>query len=126
MGARFADLTVSDGAGSVMVQVAVDLDRQTSSGSDWFGNWSDTQLHADAAWEYLVVTSFGEGSAQAKVYDTSFTDLATAECSNGLDLQHNAVEIQVPWSLLDPLAAVDEGLELNQFAILPGQRAARQ
>lgn len=101
--ARFLDLTLASGDGSVMVQVALDLDRQAGSGEQWFGLWSDTQVDQDARWEYLVATRFGEGLGVPRLYDVGFNDIAGTDCENAIDTDQNIVEVRVPWALLSPL-----------------------
>jgi hypothetical protein len=88
-----------------MLQVAVDFDRQATQGQEWLCCQSDTRVHAEAEWEYLVATRFGEGVSQPRVYNQSFFDGASAACVNTVDATNDVVEIRVPWQDLGGLSA---------------------
>jgi cysteine-rich repeat protein len=103
--ARFNDFGgVISGDGAVQLQVALDLDNLASSGQVWFGKNADTKVAAAAYWEYLVVTTFGSASGAAPlharpiVYDTGWTNRASAGADAAIDGGNRMIEIRVPWA----------------------------
>jgi hypothetical protein len=91
------------GDGAPMVQIAIDLDRQAGSGQVSLGGYADTQIHPDAAWEYLVLTRFGSNTETPKVLDTAWIDLVngnTASATNVISDVTDAIEICMRWDVM--------------------------
>jgi hypothetical protein len=95
-----AQFTNVDGLVMPQLQVAIDIDHVTSSGQTFLANFADTQVAAEAAWEFLVMTRFGSGNSTPAVFTAEFADVATpASASSARSTGANGViEIQVPWS----------------------------
>ncbi|PKN45810.1 MAG: hypothetical protein CVU59_07975, partial [Deltaproteobacteria bacterium HGW-Deltaproteobacteria-17] len=97
--ARFSDITQTFGDGVTQLQIAV---RTTGTGGQtWLGGNSDTQVDAAAAWDYLIMTSFGSalsGEAAPKIWDASW---ASSTAGNAIISDTNdLIEIAVPWTAL--------------------------
>jgi hypothetical protein len=91
------------GDGAPMVQIAIDLDRQTRSGQAWLGGFADTQISPDAAWEYLVLTRFGSSAGAPKVLDTTWMDVVDGNAisaTNVISDVTDAIEIRVRWDVM--------------------------
>ncbi|PKN24687.1 MAG: hypothetical protein CVU65_11115, partial [Deltaproteobacteria bacterium HGW-Deltaproteobacteria-22] len=97
--AKFSDITQTFGDGVTQLQIAV---RTTGAGGQtWLGGNSDTQVDAAAAWDYLIMTSFGSalsGEAAPKIWDASW---ASSTAGNAIISDTNdLIEIAVPWTAL--------------------------
>ncbi len=107
--ARLSDLVATVGEGAVQLQIAIDTDGIFGSGEVWLGGFADTQVAPAVAWEYLIVTRLGSGSATPNVWDTTWSDLATpATAVSQASAVNDCVEIFVAWSALGgvPIAPV--------------------
>jgi len=93
---ELSNVTTPTGDGAPQVQVAIDFDGIANSGQSWLGSLCDTQVSAAAAWEYLVVTRFGSGTAPA-VYDTGWNEIGAG--GPQAVLAGNIIEIAVPTSI---------------------------
>jgi len=81
--------------GPVQVQVAIDVDRVSGSGQNFFASFADTQVHNDARWEYLATTQLGSGGTGI-VLDSAFAQVAEIVSAQGTD----GVEMSLPWTAL--------------------------
>ena len=80
-------------------QIAVDLDRATSSGQTSFAGFADTQVAADAAWEFLIQTRYAP-TFSVVVLDPAFNTVATGAVETPGAGTTAWFEIAVDWSSL--------------------------
>ena len=97
------DIDQASGNGAPMVQIAIDTDRQNGSGEIYFAGFADTQVGADAQWEYLLTSRFGSGHSDVRVYTATATGsnwnafyTGTAVISDVAE----TIEMAVPWAAL--------------------------
>ena len=96
--AVMSDINQTSGDGAPMVQIAVDIDRVSGSGVEWFGGLADTKVHTNAMWERLITTRFGSGNSNLRVWDTTWNAsyAGTAVISDAAE----TIEGAIPWSAL--------------------------
>jgi len=83
---------------ATQLQIAIDRDRVDASGETALGRDCDTSVASAAAWEYLVVTSFGADATEPFVFDTAMVDQASVDTAQGMDGTDRTIEIGVPWA----------------------------
>jgi lamin tail-like protein/flagellar hook capping protein FlgD len=93
---REITLTQTSGAGAPQVQIAIDLDRVPGSGQSYLAGFADTQVDPQAAWEFLLQTTFGSGSSTARTLDPAFNPIGSDPAV--IDAASNAIEFSIPWS----------------------------
>ncbi|MBN2361243.1 MAG: lamin tail domain-containing protein [Deltaproteobacteria bacterium] len=104
---HMADITTLTGAGSPIVQIAIDRNR-TASGSYYFCDDNtpanaDYRVSSSARWEWLVSVNLAEGyrTIYSGTYGCSTTGRAQAATGTGVAVGssgNNVVEIAIPWS----------------------------
>ncbi len=88
------------GDGAPQIQVAIDIDRASGSGTNWFGGLSETQLDPNAYWEYLIITRFGSNNWDVILWYANWVGpyyVGTEAISGANDV----IEFSVPWAALD-------------------------
>ncbi len=97
LAARFSNLYVASGPGVLQLQVAID--RVPNEGVTTFGNLVETSVSPAGAWEYLIVTRFGSGSATPAVFNTDWADVSVPGVAvSAISIANKLVEIRVPWT----------------------------
>lgn len=94
---QMADVVITQGNQSPMLQIALDLDGLANSGASSFTGNAETQVGDSARWERLVCTHFGS-SGGAVVMDGAFTVVGAANVA--IDPVSDVIEIVIPWSAL--------------------------
>jgi uncharacterized repeat protein (TIGR01451 family) len=97
--AVMSDVTQVSGNGAPQVQVAIDTDRLTGSGEPWLRGSSDTQVSADAEWEYLLITRFGSGNSDLVVWQNGSATITTGTAA--ISTTSEVIEFAVPWTALE-------------------------
>ncbi|HEV8325625.1 MAG TPA: lamin tail domain-containing protein [Myxococcota bacterium] len=111
---RMADVTTTSGSGAPMVELAIDTDGVAGSGTLFFRGLADTDVAADAAWEFLIQTRFGSGSASPSVWNAAGVDVAAGALEVISDT-NNLIEIAVPWANLGGAPAVPLRFSVASF-----------
>ncbi len=101
--ARMTDIDLAEGDGAPMVQVAIDLDRTSGSGTEWFGGFGNTQVDPNAEWEYLAITRFGSGNPNVILWQTGWIGPSFVGVE-AIDINTETIEFAVPWNAMEVLA----------------------
>lgn len=99
-----------------LIQLSVDTNRISGSGTDFLGGFSDTQISPDAYWERLLLTRFGEGQPNLRVWDDGFSNERFVG-ANAISDGNDVIEFSIPWAELgitDP-SAVPLRFTLSSF-----------
>ncbi|MEO0471544.1 MAG: lamin tail domain-containing protein [Bacteroidota bacterium] len=94
---RMNDINQTNGDGTPMIQLALDTDKATNSGTADFGGFADTGVDAEAYWERLIITRFSQFGTDLLVWTTNFasqSNVGTAAISDANEI----IEFSVPWS----------------------------
>jgi len=84
----------TNGFGAPMVKITFDTDLSSGSGYIMLFDSTDTAISEDAAWEYMLTTLFGSGSAYVSLTDTSLISMNTGAAS--INEATNCIEIAIP------------------------------
>jgi hypothetical protein len=96
------------GDGAPMLQVAIDLAPGDGNGVADLGGFADTKVSPSALWEFLVQTRFGSAAppvggivtANPFVWNTTWSDKATAVDVAKASSAKGTIEIRVAWTTL--------------------------
>jgi hypothetical protein len=95
------DIDQSEGNGAPQVQVAIDLDRSSGSGTEWLGGNSDTQVDVNAEWEYLAITRFGSNNADVILWGPGGFVGPAFVGSEAISTITETIEFSIPWSAME-------------------------
>ena len=98
--ALMTDIDQSEGDGAPQVQVAIDFDRVSLGGTEWFGGFADTQVDSDAEWEYLAITRFGSNNSDVILFGPGFSG-PTYVGSEAISTTTESIEFSIPWSSME-------------------------
>ncbi len=98
--AQMQDITLTDTAGAPQIQIAIDTNRQSGVGEMWLAGLSETRVHTDAQWEYLLQTQFAYTSTPAARLYTAGNWSGTFVGHTAISADSNIIEMSVPWSSL--------------------------
>ena len=93
---KMRDIDVTSGNGAPMVQISIDRDREAGSGQEWLGGFADTKVHTNARWERLIITRFGSGNSNLRLFDSNWNETFTGDAAISSD--YEVIEGRVPWS----------------------------
>jgi len=96
---KMTDIDLTTGDGAPQVQIAIDRDHTSGNGVRGFEKAAETQTAAEAAWEYLVVTTFGSAGGAPLIYTAAGNTGDNAGSANAITGDAvDAIEIAVPWA----------------------------
>lgn len=93
--ARFSDLTTTVGDGATQIQIAIRSNQSAEIDQALFGEYSETNVDPQAAWQRLLITLFGSGSSSLLVLHGDNTTLFGG--SAAIDINQDAIEGSIPW-----------------------------
>ncbi|MCX7762322.1 MAG: T9SS type A sorting domain-containing protein [Candidatus Kryptonium sp.] len=95
---KMNDIDITSGNGAPMVQISIDRNRTPGSGEEWLGGYADTKVDNAARWEYLILTRFGSGNSDLRVWTHTWSGSFAGDAA--ISATYDVIEGRVPWSSL--------------------------